>query len=147
MSRTQAAIVAVLVLIVSAIGLTACGGDDDDGGAATATATQQGSQATAEPTDDGDEPTDEPTDGPDETDAPSNNVSDLESACDLLSTEEVEAELGDTVFVQDGGVIDAPVGNGSTAPVSSCGWVAETGTGSVSLRGGMRRARSRGSRR
>jgi len=135
MSKTRGVIVALFVLVVGAMGIAACGGDDDDA-TTSATATQQSSAAvsttaaggatsaaTAAAT----------TVAANPTDAPSNGGSDIGDACDLLTKEEVEAELGETVNApDDGDTFDVAI-TGGTAAVSTCGWTSESFASSISV--------------
>jgi len=136
MNRTQRVIVAIFVLVVGAMGVAACGGDDD--AKTSATATQQssataaggaGTTTTAKATSAATE-----TDAPAETQPPIGHVTASTAACDLLTKEEVEAALGETINpIDNGEAFDTPLPGGGTAAVSTCGWTSESFASSISL--------------
>lgn len=136
MNTTRGLIVVLFVLVVGAMGIAACGGDDDDA-KTSATATSQGSQATtAATTPAGDEPASAATTAAvNPTAAPGNGGSSGGTACDLLTKEEVEQELGETVNAPDVGETfeDMPLTGGGTGDVSTCGWTSESFASSISL--------------
>lgn len=138
MNRTQRAIVAVLVLVVSAMGIAACGGDDaktsatatrQSSATAAATATAAGGAGTTTATLAATE-----TVAATETQPPIGHVSSSAKACDLLTKAEVEEALGETISPLDvGETFDTPLPGGGTAAVSTCGYTSESYASSISL--------------
>lgn len=135
MKTARGLIVALFVLIVGAMVITACGGDDD--AKTSATATQQSSSTAAAATTPAGAATTAAagatTAAATVTQPAGNGGSDIGNACDLLTKEEVEAELGETVNAPDVGDAYDIVIEGGTAAVSTCGWTSESFASSISL--------------
>jgi hypothetical protein len=122
--------ISVLVIGVLAVG---CGGDDDDSGGDGPSATQEQSQ----PSDsggDGGQATDAATQTAPPDDGGNGGSVDTSEVCSVLTKDEVEAAFG--VSMMDPELIslpDMPISGGAVASVSSCSYVAEETTESMSF--------------